>query len=179
MTDLFRNYFNWHGRLSKEQYLSTWSGILMIDASLIFLRETLIFLTMSYYSYDKVVAKFMTHLFVTWHAVIFCPVLFATMRRYHDSGKAGWKVILINGLCLVCIVPGFFIGGMTMVAFVFAGAAMVTSGNDFAISGFLGYAAISALLLLAAAGFAILNIKYISWQSDPMENAYGKPQLKS
>lgn len=38
---------------------------------------------------------------------------------------------------------------------------MVTSGNDFAISGFLGYAAISALLLLAAAGFAILNIKYI------------------
>lgn len=48
-----------------------------------------------------------------------------------------------------------------MVAFVFAGAAMVTSGNDFAISGFLGYAAISALLLLAAAGFAILNIKYI------------------
>ncbi len=56
---------------------------------------------------------------------------------------------------------------------------MVTSGNDFAISGFLGYAAISALLLLAAADFAILNIKYIFQQSDPMENAYGKPRLKS
>ena len=86
---------------------------------------------------------------------------------------------LRKGKCLVCIEHGFFIGGMTLVAFVFAGAAMVTSGNDFAISGFLGYAAISALLLLAAAGFAILNIKYIFQQSDPMENAYGKPQLKS
>ena len=52
---------------------------------------------------------------------------------------------------------------------------MVTAGTDVAMSGLLGLAVLSACLLLAGVGLAILNIKYILQQSDPMENVYGKP----
>lgn len=52
---------------------------------------------------------------------------------------------------------------------------MVTAGTDVAMSGLLGLAVLSACLLLAGVGLAILNIKYILQQSDPMENVYGQP----
>lgn len=187
MKDLFRNFFNWHGRLSREGYLWTWAGILAVDASLLFLRIAVLFSAIfsriaahfsaffSNYSYDGLISKIMTYLFAMWNAVIFFPIMFATMRRYHDSGKAGWKVILFNGLGLVFIVLGLFIGGFVVIGFIFAGGYMVTADTDVSMSGLLGFAALSVLLLLAGGSLAILNIIHILRQSDPMENVYGKP----
>ncbi len=176
MKDLFRNSFNWRGRLSKEGYIWTWAGILAVEASLLFLRKIMLFLALfSNYSYDELISKIMAYAITMWNAVIFFPVMFATMRRYHDSGKAGWKVILFNGLSLIFIVFGLFIGGFLIIGFIFAGGYMVTAGADVAMSGLLGFAVLSVCLLLAGVGFAILNIKYILQQSDPMENVYGKP----
>jgi Predicted membrane protein len=176
MKDLFGNFFNWRGRLSKEGYIWTWAGILAVEAGLLFLRKIMLFLALfSNYSYDEPISKIMAYAITMWNAVIFFPVMFATMRRYHDSGKAGWKVILFNGLSLIFIAFGLFIGGFLAIGFIFAGGYMVTAGTDVAMSGLLGLAVLSACLLLAGVGLAILNIKYILQQSDPMENVYGKP----
>lgn len=169
MKDLFRNFFNWHGRLSKEGYLWTWAGILAVDAGL------LPFTSFSNNFYDGSISKIMTCLLALWNAVIFFPVMFATMRRYHDSGKAGWKVILFNGLGFVFIVFGLFIGSFTVIGFIFAGGYMVTADADVSMAVLLGFASLSLLLLLAGVSLAILNIKHILRQSDPMENVYGKP----
>lgn len=176
MKDLFRNFFNWHGRLSKEGYLWTWAGILAVDASLLVLRKALLFSAVfSGYSCYQLISEITSYLFAIWHVVLFFPVLFATMRRYHDSGKAGWKVILINGLSLVFIVLGLFIGAFIVIGFIFSGGYMVTADTEVSMSGLLGFVAVSVLLLLAGASLAILNIKHILRQSDPMENVYGKP----
>ena len=176
MKDLFRNFFNWHGRLSKEGYLWTWAGILAVDASLLVLRKALLFSAVfSGYSCYQLISEITSYLFAIWHVVLFFPVLFATMRRYHDSGKAGWKVILINGLSLVFIVLGLFIGAFIVIGFIFSGGYMVTADTEVSMSGLLGFVAVSVLLLLSGASLAILNIKHILRQSDPMENIYGKP----
>lgn len=176
MKDLFRNFFNWHGRLSKEGYLWTWAGILAVDASLLVLRKALLFSAVfSSYSCYQLISKLTSYLFAIWHVVLFFPVLFATMRRYHDSGRAGWKVILINGLSLVFIVLGLFIGAFIVIGFIFSGGYMVTADTEVSMSGLLGFVAVSVLLLLSGASLAILNIKHILRQSDPMENVYGKP----
>lgn len=52
---------------------------------------------------------------------------------------------------------------------------MVTADTEVSMSGLLGFVAVSVLLLLSGASLAILNIKHILRQSDPMENVYGKP----
>ena len=176
MKNLFRNFFNWHGRLSKEEYLWTWVGILAVNVSLLFLRKAVLFSVLfSIYSYYELISKIMTFIISIWNIVIFFPVIFATMRRYHDSGKAGWKVILFNGLSSVFLVLGLFIGSFLIIAFIFAGGYMVTADIDVAMSRLLGFAALSCFLLRAGVSLAILNIIYVLQQSDPMENAYGKP----
>lgn len=176
MKDLFKNFFNWRGRLSKEGYGWTWAGILIVYIGLIYIREAALFLALfSRYHYDKLISEIMRYVITTWNVVIFFPIMFATMRRYHDSGKAGWKVIIFNGLSVVSIVSGFFIGSFVVLAFVFAGGYMVTADADVKMSRLLGFVALSAFLFLAGVGFAILNIKYILQRSDPMENVYGKP----
>lgn len=171
MKDLFRNYFNWHGRLSKEKYLQTVTGVLIVEIGLFYLYV----FAMDSGNDDEFIFK----IIMVWNAVIFFPFMFATMRRYHDSGKAGWKVILINVPCLVFIVLGLFYDSFAVIAFIFAGDYMVTAGADVPTSDFLYFVAFIALLLLAGAILAILNIKNILRQSDPEENIYGKPIEKT
>ena len=176
LKNLFRNFLNWHGWLSKEGYLWTWAGILAVNASLLFLRKTILFSVLfSINCYNEHISKIITYGISIWNLVIFFPVMFATMRRYHDSGKAGWNVILVNGLSLVLIVLGLLIGSFIVIGFIFGGGYMVTASTDVTMSGFLGLTALSVFLLLAGVGLALLNIKYILQESDPMENVYGKP----
>lgn len=190
MKDLFRNFFNWRGRLSREGYIWAWAGILIVDVGLFIIkravRELVLLLSLSSitgkntvprlnYFQGELISEIMSYAITIWNAVIFLPILFATMRRYHDSGKAGWKVILFNGLSLVCIVPGLVIGSVVIIALVFGGGYMITAEADVHMSRLLGPAALSAFLFLAGVGFAIFNLMHIFRKSDPMENAYGKP----
>lgn len=71
--------------------------------------------------------------------------------------------------------PLLFIGAFIVIGFIFSGGYMVTADTEVSMSGLLGFVAVSVLLLLSGASLAILNIKHILRQSDPMENVYGKP----
>jgi len=175
MKDLLKNYLNWHGRLSKAGYLWSWAGILAVNASLIFIRKAVHFLAFFLYPYDEPISKIMSYAILIWNIVMFFPVLFATMRRYHDSGNAGWKALIFSVLSPVFIVSGFFIGSFVIIAFMFAGGYMVTANADVNLSRLLGYVALSAFLLLTGIGFGVLNLIYIFRRSDPKENVYGKP----
>ena len=62
--------------------------------------------------------------------------------------------------------PLLFIG-----AFIVIGGYMVTADTGVSMSGLLGFVAVSVLLLLAGASLAILNIKHILRQSDPLDIA--------
>jgi len=173
--DLLKNYLNWHGRLSRTGYMWSWAGILAVNASLIFIRKAAIFLSFFLSPYDELISEIMVYAILIWNIVMFFPILFATMRRYHDSGNAGWKALIFSILSPVFIVSGFFIGSFVVIAFVFAGGYMVTADTDVNMVGFLGFAALSAFLFLSGIGFGILNLIYIFRQSDPEENVYGKP----
>ena len=175
MKDLLKNYFNWHGRLSRAGYMWSWAGILAVNASLIFIRKAVLFLAFFLYPYDELISEIMTYAIRIWNIVMFSPILFATMRRYHDSGNAGWKAVIFNVLSPVFIASGLFIGCFVVIGFVFAGGYMVTADANVNMSGLLGFAVLSVFLLLAGIGFCIVNIKYIFRQSDPEENIYGKP----
>ncbi len=52
---------------------------------------------------------------------------------------------------------------------------MVTADADINMAGPLGFAALSAFLILSGIGFGIWNLSYILRKSDPKENVYGKP----
>lgn len=175
MKDLLKNYFNWHGRLSRAGYLWSWAGILTVNVSLIFIRKTVLFCAFFLYPYDELISEIMAYAIGIWNIIMFFPILFATMRRYHDSGNAGWKALIFSVLSPVFIASGFFIGAFVVIAFVFGGGYMVTADTDVKMAGLLGYAALSAFLLLSGIGFCILNILYIFRQSDPQENKYGNP----
>jgi len=175
MKNLLKNFFNWRGRCSKKEYMWSWAGILAVNASLVCKKKILLFpAVFSVYSYQDLISKIMGSATLIWNIIMFFPILFATMRRYHDSGKAGWKALLFNGLSLICIVQGFVIGCLALVAVVFGGGYMVTGGNDVHMSGLLKVVIPSAFIFLVGIGFAILNIKYILQPSDPEENRYGK-----
>ncbi|MCM1064362.1 MAG: DUF805 domain-containing protein [Eubacterium sp.] len=167
MKELFKNYLNWRGRLSKTGYMWSWAGILAVNVCLIFIRKAVC-------SYDDLISEIMTYAIALWNIVVFFPILFATMRRYHDSGNAGWKALILSVLSPVCIAVGLFIGTFVVIAFVFAGGYMITAGADVKMSRLLGFVALSAFLLLTGIGFGILNLKYIFRPSDPQENKYGK-----
>ena len=126
-------------------------------------------------SSGKPISELLTYAVRIWNIVIFFPILFATIRRYHDSGKAGWKAIIFNILSPVFITLGLLIGSIVCIAFVFGGGYMVTADTNVSIAGLLSYAALSVFLFLAGAGFGILNLIYIFRRSDPEENKYGKP----
>ncbi|NBH73468.1 DUF805 domain-containing protein [Clostridiaceae bacterium] len=176
MDDLFKNSFRWQGRLSREGYGWAWAGILAVNAGLFSIRKAALFLTLfSRYSYGKQISQTLAYAIALWNAAAFFPLLSATMRRYHDSGKAGWKAILFNGLGVVFIVLGTLVGSLTIIGFVFSGGYMVTADADIAMARLLWFGFFSILLLLAGTGFAVLNLKCVLCQSDPGENAYGKP----
>ncbi len=174
MKDLLKNYFNWHGRLSRADYMWSLAGILAVSAGLIFIRKA-VFSAFFLYPYNGLISKIMAYAIRIWSIVMFFPILFATMRRYHDSGNAGWKALIFVVLSPVFIVSGFFIGSVMVIASVFAGGYMVTADADVKMSGLLGYGILSAFLLLTGIGFGVLNLIYIFRRSDPKENVYGKP----
>lgn len=175
MKDLLRNYFNWHGRLSRAGYMWSWAGILAANVILTIISKAVPFSAFFLNSYHVLISEIMAYAICIWNIVMFFPILFATMRRYHDSGKAGWKALIFNVLSPVFITAGLFIGSFVLIAFVFAGGYMVTADADVRMGKLFGFAALSAFFLLTGIGFCILNLIYIFRQSDPKENAYGKP----
>ena len=67
--------------------------------------------------------------------------------------------------------PLLFIGAFIVIGFILSGGYMVTADTEVSMSGQLGFVAVSVLLLLAGASLAILNIKHILRQSDPLDIA--------
>lgn len=175
MKDLLKNYFNWHGRLSREGYLWSWAGILAVNMILFFIRKTVLFLASFLYSYEELISKIMTYATRIWYIVMFIPILFATMRRYHDSEKAGWKALVFIVFSPIFTAAGFLYLSIIAIAFVFGGGYMVTAEADVPLGRLLVPAALSGFLILAGIGFGVLNIIYIFRRSNPKENKYGEP----
>ena len=176
LKDLFKNFFNWHGRLSKEGYGWAWAGILAINAGLLFTQKAALFLTLfSRYSCDRLISQITVSAITLWNTAALFPLLSATIRRYHDSGTPGWKAILFNALSLLFLIPGFFISSFTIIGFLFAGGYAVTASSSVNMAGLLKPGISGILFLSAGASFAILNIKTILRPSDTKKNPYGKP----
>ena len=152
--DMFKHYLNWHGRLSRAGYWWGWLGIAIISVILQFLGES-------------VNDIFSTVLWV-WGVVTFLPLLFATMRRYHDSGKPGWLAILFCALgnILVVLSLALFLGSLF--------AAYFATGDDGGmLLALLSSAGIFAILALV---LSILNFVFLVLPGTPGENAYGVPR---
>ncbi len=84
--DLFCNFLNWHGRLSKQGYWYAWLGVFIVNILLLLPLNDLDVLQTN---------KIFFCAIRLWNVITFFPMLFAAMRRYHDIGKAGWKVIIL------------------------------------------------------------------------------------
>lgn len=88
--DLFRHFFNWHGRLSRKGFWLAWLGVTIIDLML---------------SLMTVLANVFWLLLGIWQLGYAVPMFFAQIRRFHDSGKPGFLAVLGTGLELYFSMP--------------------------------------------------------------------------
>ena len=151
--DIFANYVNWHGRLSRAGYWWAWLGITLVN---------LVFSLLEGY-----VHPMFSYLEGIWSLVTFLPMLFATMRRYHDSGKPGWFALLLYILTQFFMVMGL---GLMMLSLFGASAGAADSNAILAVMGTGG-----VIMLLALLG-SILNLIMLLLPSKPRANRYGEPR---
>lgn len=147
--DMFKNIFNYHGRLSRAGYWWGWLGIAIITFILGILAGV------------SDIFEIVNDIFgiVAW-----LVLLFAAMRRYHDTGKPGWLALLLNLLMSVVVIAGFTMLLVSVGFGVYAGfetfGALIAAGAVFMLAGVIG---------------SIVNLVFLVLAGDPEENKYGKP----
>ena len=154
--DMFKHYFNWHGRLSRAGYWWGWLGITLISFILNLLANF--------------VEDDLSILVGIWSLATFFPLLFAAMRRYHDSGKPGWLAVIFNGLGTVFAalgIIGMFIGAAT-------GLYYMVSQEGGSLT--LAIISFSGVFLIISLVLSILNLVFLLLSGTPGENAYGMPR---
>ncbi len=159
--DLFCNFLNWHGRLSKQGYWYAWLGVFIVNILLLLPLNDLDVLQTN---------KIFFCAIRLWNVITFFPMLFAAMRRYHDIGKAGWKVIIFSVFGKISFFTGIILTSMTLLVFLFS------AGADVNMSGFFRLMILSIFLLLIGGVLFIINIVFLLRPSDSIENTYGKPK---
>lgn len=152
--DLFKNYFNWHGRLSRKGYWLAWLGVVLVSFAL------------------GLLANFVSDAFSMleglWALVTLLPMLFAAMRRFHDSGKPGW-------LAAVFYIANSALAILALVMFgVLLFAAMPDIGAEESflfglLSGSIGF-------LLFWAVISVTNFVFLVLPGKEGENKYGAPR---
>lgn len=147
--DLFRNYVNFHGRLSRAGYWLAYLGylILSIIVSIIAVTADVDWLT------------------TVFGLIFFLPLLSAAVRRFHDTGRSGVQILILY------LLDAVFIGIMIFALFssIFTGIAgeveLTAMGLIAVFISFLGIIAVGIyeLVILASRG----NVG---------ENRYGLPR---
>lgn len=163
LKDVFKNFFNWHGRLSKKGYWFAWQGVFIVNIILFLLLQCV------YDLYNMALYEFIFYSIMIWNGITFFPMLFAAMRRYHDIGKSGWRAIIFGILGKIFVLFGISIACTTILALIFS------AGIPFNLSAFYHIMGFSLFFIIVGVVLCVLNIKFLLKPSNFKENAYGKP----
>lgn len=161
-----RNLFGWRGRLSRSGYWTLWLIVRFINYVLI-----RFFAIIADYSHHGILDVFFLLICLLWYIATYFVLLFAAMRRYHDSGNPGWQALIFDGFGRLCVIGsvgwlGFF--------FLLSGIGNVFPDDDEKFLRVLGGG-----FLVFAVGFilCIVNLLFLIRKSEPEENEYDKPPL--
>ena len=153
--DMFKNYVNWHGRLSRAGYWWGWLGITLITLILNILAEA--------------VSDVFGILVSLWGLATLLPLMFAAMRRYHDSGKPGWLSLLFSIVTSV-------LGGIALVLLLGSAMTAIFMATGVGTGVFLALLSSAGIFGLIALVLLIVNFVFLVLPSTPGENAYGMPR---
>lgn len=97
---------------------------------------------------------------------MYFALLFAAIRRYHDSGKADWLALVFDEVGRLCVTGGI----LWLIIFLSA------IGNIFPDDDRKVYCVFGGGFLIVAVGFilCIADIVFLIRRPDSEENAYGK-----
>lgn len=87
-----RNLFGWRGRLSRSGYWTLWLFVRFINTVLIRL-----FVRITDYSHHWIFDVAFLLFCLLWYIATYFALLFAEMRRYHDSGNSSWQALILTG----------------------------------------------------------------------------------
>ena len=103
--ELKEKYATFEGRISRTKYWKFYA-----ITALFFLATVLIDLLIIAISDDAIYAGFLS---LIYFAIMFLPLLAASVRRLHDTGKSGWYILinlipLLGGIILLImlLLPG-------------------------------------------------------------------------
>lgn len=164
-----RNLFGWRGRLSRSGYWTLWLFVRFINTVLIRL-----FVSITDYSHHWILDAAFLLVCLLWYIATYFALLFAAMRRYHDSGNPSWQALIFDGFGRLCVRGsvgwlGFF--------FLLSGIGNIFPDDDRKFLWVLGGG-----FLVFAVGFilCIADLLFLIRRSEPEENEYGKlPLTKS
>ena len=86
--DFLRNLFGWRGRLSRSGYWTLWLFVWFINSVL-----GRVFAIIADSSHHEILDTTFPLVCLLWYIATYFALLFAAMRRYHDSGNPGWLEI--------------------------------------------------------------------------------------
>ncbi len=161
--DFLRNLFHWRGRLSRSGY---WQGLFFVLLINIVLSRLSGIITGFFHHW--ILDAFFLFVRLFWIIAMYFVLLFAAMRRYHDSGKPGWLALVFDGIGRLCVTGGT----LWLIIFFFLSAI----GNIFPDDERKVYWVFGGGFLIAAVGLilCIVDILFLIRRPDSGENAYGK-----
>ena len=159
--DFLRNLFHRRGRLSRSGYLWVWVFVLMTDMVLIRLSGTIMELLPR-----GILGASGFLVCLLWNIAMYFALLFAAMRRYHDSGKPGWLALVFDGVGRLCAMAG-----VAWLIFLFILLGIGGPGDDEELYRLLGGG-----LSVFAVGviFCVIDIRFLLRESESGKNAYGE-----
>ena len=164
--DFLRNLFGWRGRLSRSGYWTLWLFVWFINSVL-----GRVFAIIADSSHHEILDTTFPLVCLLWYIATYFALLFAAMRRYHDSGNPGWLALVLHGFRRLCVIGsvgwlGFF--------FLLSGIGNVFPDNDKKFLRVLGGG-----VLVFAVGFilCIADFLFLIRKSEPEENEYEKLPL--
>lgn len=160
--DFLQNLLNWHGRLSRAGYWLAWLFVLIADM----VMRQLFIMTAVLFSHAVFTASFFI-VGLLWNVVMYFALLFAAMRRYHDSGKPGWLALIFDGFGRLCVAGGLI---CLLLAILIAGFSGLQAAANGAANRLLNGALTT---LLIGAVLCIIDFLFLIRRSDAGENAYG------
>lgn len=166
LKDMFRHYAVWRGRLSRAGYWWAVLGIVMVDLALWCLYSAALSL------YPEAVPAVYYGL-AAWNGVCCLPLLCAGIRRYHDTGRPGWKALLAGVGSPLLLAAGVTLGAFLLLAMAFSGGFLgAGEAENRRLLGFVG-----AFLGMIGGGAAlgVWNLSCLIKPSEPGENRYGEP----
>lgn len=161
--DFLRNLFYWRGRLSRSGYWLVWIFVLLTNIVLSRLSGII-----TGFFHHGILDAFFYFVRLFWNIAMYFALLFAAMRRYHDSGKPGWLALVFDGIGRLCVMGG----ALWLIIFFFLSAI----GNIFPDDERKVYWVFGGGFLIVAVGLilCIVDILFLMRRPDSGENAYGK-----